>query len=151
MENQRLFLWSMLAIIMFFMMQAWQKDYGPKPALQTVQATSAITGTAPVDLNVPGVDTTNSDIPSVQAASTQQVAVTSKKGQSVTVTTDVYSIELSTQGASLVGLTLPNMPKDKKNPDVPVVLFNQTAEETYVLNSGLRASGVAVEPTHQQL
>ncbi len=152
MENQRLFLWSMLAIIMFFMMQAWQKDYGPKPALQTVQETSAIAGTAPADLNVPGVDTTNSDIPSVQAASTQQqAAVTTKKGQAVTVTTDVYAIELSTQGASLVGLTLPNMPKDKKNPDVPVVLFNQTAEETYVLNSGLRASGVAVEPTHQQL
>ena len=153
MENQRLFLWSMLAIIMFFMMQAWQKDYGPKPVLQTVQETAAIAGTAPVDLNVPGVDVTNSEIPAAQAAANtqQQTAMVAKKGQPVTVTTDVYQIELSTQGASLIGLTLPNMPKDKKNPDVPVVLFQQNAEETYVLNSGLRASGVAVEPTHQEL
>ena len=153
MENQRLFLWSMLAIVLFFMMQAWQKDYGPKPVQQTVEQTSGISETAPVDLNVPGVDTTNSEIPAVQATSNtqQQTVVTPKKGETITVNTDVYKLELSTQGASIVGLTLPNMPKDKKNPDVPVVLFANTPEETYVLNSGLRASGVAVEPTHQEI
>lgn len=63
----------------------------------------------------------------------------------------MYAIEISTQGASLVGLILPKMPLDKKNPDVPVVLFTQNDTENYVLNSGMRASGVAVEPTHQAM
>ena len=156
MENQRLFLWSMLAIIIFFMMQAWQKDYAPQPVEQVAQEIAGLSATAPVDINVPGVDTstTTSDIPAAQistTATTPTPTVAVKKGQVVKVTTDVYAIEISTQGASLVGLILPKMPLDKKNPDVPVVLFTQNDTENYVLNSGMRASGVAVEPTHQAM
>ena len=150
MENQRLFLWSMLAIVSFFMMQAWQKDYAPKPPVETVQELAAVSNSAPADLNVPGIETSSTDIPEVQTAATVATAP-AKLGELIKVTTVVYAIELSTQGASLVGLSLPHMPKDKKNPDVPVILFAQNDSETYVLNSGLRASGVAVEPTHQEL
>ncbi len=156
MENQRLFLWSLLAIIIFFMMQAWQKDFAPLTVEQTVQQVPALSATAPVDLTVPGVDTTTatSDIPAAETnttATTPTPTAVVKKGQVVKVNTDVYAIEISTQGASLVGLVLPNMPLDKKNPDVPVVLFTQNDTENYVLNSGMRASGVAVEPTHQAM
>ena len=156
MENQRLFLWSLLAIIIFFMMQAWQKDYAPIPVEQTVQEIAGLSATAPVDINVPGVDTSTatSDIPAAQistTATTPAPTKTVKKGQIVRVKTDVYAIEISTQGASLVGLVLPNMPLDKKKPDVPVVLFTQNDTENYVLNSGMRASGVSQEPTHQAM
>jgi len=156
MENQRLFLWSMLAIIIFFMMQAWQKDYGPKPPVVTEQASNLVSDTAPPELNVPGVETpsSTSDIPAAQVNSPSATVTQStpvRKGSLVNVKTDVYDLNISTQGASLVSLVLPNMPKDKKDPNNPVELFAQTATDNYVLNSGMRASGVAEEPTHQVL
>jgi len=113
MENQRLFLWSMFAIVLFFMMQAWQKDYGPKPPLQSTTNGVIVNDTAPVDLNVPGIENpvSSEGIPAAQQSAVKPSSPV-RQGQIIKVNTDVYALEISTQGGSLVGLTLPNMPID---------------------------------------
>lgn len=145
MENQRLFLWSALAIIVFFMMQSWQKDYAPALPAATIEVQDSAE-TVP-ELSVPGIDSPLPGTPEVKV--TENEKVKQNQGTIVSVRTDVYLLELNTLGAGITKLELPKHPKSKKTPDDVVELFTQNAEETYLLNSGLRASGVSTEPTHQ--
>lgn len=48
------------------------KDYAPQPVEQVAQEIAGLSATAPVDINVPGVDTstTTSDIPAAQISTT---------------------------------------------------------------------------------
>ena len=149
MENQRLFLWSILAIIVFFMMQAWQADYGPKP----VQSTQIVDGVeAPIGSNN-SATTAGLDVDGVAALTATEsapvVKAMAKRGQLIEVSTDVYALTLSTLGGSLQGMILKDYPKKKDEPDNLVNLFTLSDEESYLLDSGLRASGVSIEPTHQ--
>lgn len=142
MENQRLFLWSILAIILFFMFQAWQKDYGPKavaPVEQIVDANGNPVAAPGAGLDVDGVSLNGQT----------QNQTNQLKGQLVKVSTDVYDLTLNTMGGTLQGMTLKDFPKKKDTPDDLVKLFSLNQEETYLLDSGLRASGVKVEPTHK--
>ena len=49
MDNQRVFIWAALALVLYLNFMAWQKDYAPPPAPTSTAATQtqSANGTAP--------------------------------------------------------------------------------------------------------
>ncbi len=133
MDNRRFMLLAMLGVILFFMYQAWQKDYAPKPQALPAPATTAedLPPTAGVPADVVGkpID--------------QPVGETLR----VTVWTDVARIEISAEGGDLRRFELLGIPVSKEHAELNLHLLNDQAPNFFVLQSGLiAAEGVA--PDH---
>ena len=156
MDNQRLLIWAFLAMMGWITYQTWVQDYAPRPAQPVAeQAAETIT---PRTGNEGGDDMPEiSDVPAGGAEAmpaapggTQDVAVAST-APTISVTTDVFNIQISTQGGTLQGATLKKYPVEKDRPDEPVRLLD-TAGRTYgLIESGVRAAGGAPEATHLQM
>src|SRR5690606_8355185 len=146
MDNQRVFVWAALALVLWLNYMAWQTDYAPRPE------PAASTLGEPVD--------ENAELPEVPSAVGEDPAPTTQLEQRtqaaaqadiIRVTTDVLSLDISTRGGELVRADLPRYPRDRKQPDVPVRLFDSQPPGIFVARSGLRALGRASEPTHQAI
>src|SRR5690606_4719976 len=146
MDNQRVFVWAALALVLWLNYMAWQTDYAPRPE------PAASTLGEPVDENaeLPEVPSAVGEVP---APTTQLEQRTQAAAQAdiIRVTTDVLSLDISTRGGELVRADLPRYPRDRKQPDVPVRLFDSQPPGIFVARSGLRALGRASEPTHQAI
>lgn len=149
-----------MAMLSMSLWQAWQDDYGPKPPLSALEQTTP----------------TNADIPTGEStASGQQAnihAAPIATGKLITVKTDLYNVEIDTQGGTLVNLDLLQYPVDKKDTkaDVldtlkdtvgmdkteknlkPIRLFNNRPKDIFLAQSGLiSASNPAQAPDHHSL
>ena len=152
MDNLRFILIVVFAMLVLLLMQAWEQDYGPKPA--------------PVALTTQGEEQVTADLPS---ASTVSPAVSTPNTQSVsaieptppstaiiTVKTDVLDLEIDTQGGTVRQLDLLQYPTQKDNTVVnqlrgliglpvaeknhaPVRLFNADPVKMFAAQSGLIA------------
>lgn len=91
---------------------------------------------APKGENVPA------DPNAIVANSTEAVPA----AQTITVRTDVLELQFSSQGAQLITSKLLNHPA-AENPELPVQLFEQTVNRTYVGQAGL--VGVSDAPNHR--
>ncbi|WP_161965969.1 membrane protein insertase YidC [Steroidobacter cummioxidans] len=154
MDNQRVFIWAALALVLYLNFITWQKDYAPPPA----PASTASTQTQSADGNAPATNETLPDLPSARseapaapgasAAAPNEAAATS--APIIHVQTDVLSMDISTRGGELIRADLLKYPVEKNRPDVPVRLFSPTPP-LFVARSGLRAADQRAEPTHQAL
>lgn len=144
MDNIRFVLVVVFAMLSILLWQAWQMDYGPKPPMSAIE--QPIVNTK-ADLPVDGAATTepnNTALPVIDAT----------KGKIITVKTDVFNVEIDTQGGTLVNLDLVKYPVDKKNTSVdsirntlgldkseknltPIRLLNSNAEDLFLAQSGL--------------
>ena len=163
MENQRLLLFIALSFVGLFMYQAWQAQFNPPPVAQqqaapagsTGQVTSQTPGTAPVPGSPSGSQSPASqqkDVPSVQSATadagagvTQPAMKAGKSSvidsaQRITVTTDFLKIELDSLGGDIRKASLLKYPEELKEPDKPVVLFNDQLPRILIAQSGLVAT-----------
>ncbi len=154
-------MWIGLVLILWLNYDAWQRDYGPKPA---PAATSTGTATTPNSAAgdpkaVPGVDAVPQPVQAPGAAgSTAAVAaptsaldssagVVASAGK-IRVVTDVLDLEISLAGGELVRADLVNYPLVKGEPQ-PVRLFNRdTAQTIFVMQTGLSGPSGANRPTH---
>jgi YidC/Oxa1 family membrane protein insertase len=135
MNQTRTFLMFALLAVSFLLWQAWQQDYGPRPANETTATTaggSALSGVAPAIAN----------------GSAEGAA------QLITVTTDVLRLTIDTRGGSIVRselLDYPVTPRTKKDPDpAPIRLLDDGAADYFAAQSGLvSADGVA--PDHRAI
>ncbi|AMN48482.1 YidC/Oxa1 family membrane protein insertase [Steroidobacter denitrificans] len=154
MDNQRIFVWAALALVLWLNYQAWQRDYAPPPlpaaAMQSAEPGAATTP-ASQDM-LPDLPATPADAASdVEASSSNAAtAVRAPEAPIITVTTDVLSIDISTRGGDLIRADLLKYPLVKNQPDVPVRLFNPT-DPLYIARSGLRVADQRLEPTHQAI
>ncbi|MFP5358165.1 MAG: membrane protein insertase YidC [Gammaproteobacteria bacterium] len=130
MENRRFILIALLGVVLFFMYQAWQRDYastGPVQATAPAAAptASAVTGEdeAPV-ARLPG---------SVAAAE----AAPDSSGERIRVETDRLVAEISLLGGELRRLDLKDYPVSKDQPDQPLALLDDRNGRLFVLQSGL--------------
>ncbi|HKU14533.1 MAG TPA: membrane protein insertase YidC [Steroidobacteraceae bacterium] len=153
MDNQRVFVWAALALVLWLNYLAWQRDYAPPPAPPVATQTQ---GTAP---NAPPPADTLPDLPTdtstPQAASAtptpeQAVEKTDTDAGVVRVVTDVLSIDISKRGGDLVRADLLKYAQVKNRPDLPVRLFSPQ-DPRYVAQSGLRAANNGPEPNHLAL
>ncbi|MEP6483659.1 MAG: membrane protein insertase YidC [Rudaea sp.] len=146
MSSTRSFLLVALAFVLFLNYQAWQQDYGAKPAVATT--TSATPGVAPA--------ASSAEIPKpvgAQAPAAATVATSSQPPTQTTrvqVRTDLLSVEIDTRGAAIAQADLLAYPIDPKEKDHPVRLLDSAPGTFFVAQDGLVSAGAAA-PDHQTI
>jgi len=139
--------------------EQWQLDYHPKPIASTTEQPTIIDtkeGTQGVTQVTDGQDQNAREVLGLEQPS----------GQIITVKTDVFSLEIDTQGGTLRNLDLLKYPKEKENTVVnkilsliglepekkdlsPIRLFNSKPEKLFLAQSGLIAGqGSTSVPDH---
>ncbi len=153
MDNQRVFVWAALALVLWLNYTTWQRDYAPAPIAPAAAAPSSAANGSPAEDTLPALpsdtSTPQQQQPAAAPAPTEQpveAAVDTKSGV-IRITTDVLSMDISTRGGELVRADLLKYPLVKNRPDVPVRLFSPTPP-VYVARSGLRAADNVPQPNH---
>jgi YidC/Oxa1 family membrane protein insertase len=153
MDNQRVFVWAALALVLWLNYTTWQRDYAPAPIAPAAAAPSSAANGSPAEDTLPALPSETSTPQQQQPATAPapsgqpvETAVESKSGV-VRITTDVLSMDISTRGGELVRADLLKYPLAKNRPDVPVRLFSPTPP-VYVARSGLRAADNVPQPNH---
>jgi YidC/Oxa1 family membrane protein insertase len=146
-DIRRTVLWVVFASSLLFLWDGWNK-YNGKPSLfapapaSTVAAHGASSAAStPATLPAPGA------LPVPGAAAQPAVAhAAPAPDATVTVTTDVFRATIDTRGGSLVRVELLKVAGDI-DPSHPLVLLDDTANRTYLAQTGLVAGGAPV-PDH---
>lgn len=143
MDNLRFVLLLIFAMLVLMLWEAWQMDYGPKPETKAAAQQTPTKEELPVSVagdTAKSNAQTESSVPVIEAYASHIV----------TVKTDVYNLEIDTQGGTLRNLDLLHYPVEKNTPDTVMRLFNSDAEQLFLAQSGLISnSGSAVAPNHQ--
>src|SRR5690606_588209 len=110
MDNQRVFVWAALALVLWLNYLAWQRDYAPAPVPQPPAA--ATEAPKHSDAMLPELPAARDEASSKSAAVAESTAPAPETEQASTiqVTTDVLSLDISTQGGTLVRADLPQYP-----------------------------------------
>jgi YidC/Oxa1 family membrane protein insertase len=152
MDNQRVFIWAALALVLWLNYTTWQSDYAPAKPVAVAASTPSAPATADKAAHsLPELPTDNSTVPSTPPPTTPTqtpAAGEANDAPTIHVRTDVLDLDISTRGGELVRAELPKYPKVKNQPDVPVRLFNTDQTGLFVARSGLRAADKRAEPTH---
>jgi len=152
MDNQRLFIWAIFAVLAWMTYEAWQADYGPEPAATPVPAETAAPADQP-DTDLPELSVqepaaiNNSDLPTLQP---QAPTATQESAASIRVTTDVLELEISTAGGTLQGAILKKYPVAKDQPEL-VKLLSNDPNDYAVIQSGLLSRGGAGDANHRTI
>ncbi len=140
MENRRFALLAILGVLVFFIYQAWQTDYGAKkpiapPDTEATEATLAKTAASTADA-APTI------VPD-QAASGSATPMPASNAR-VKVVTDLFVGEIALQGGDLRRLELIGYPISKNQPDQNVPLLNDRGGHYFVLQSGIATAEKAL-------
>ena len=146
MDFQRIFILLGLAVTAYMLVLAWNGDYGQGAQPAAVEEPGVDSGpvvsSPAVDTVVPGAapvpDSADSAIP--ELTTTDDVAVSQARveetsRQLISVTTDVFSLQIDPLGGDIVRVALPGYPATLKTPDIPFVLVDP--RNAYVGQSGL--------------
>jgi len=132
MENVRFVLIVILSMISLMLWEAWQADYGPKPETTAQQTIVDSNG------NIIPAPANNSELPVFESA-TKSI---------ITVTTDVYHLEIDTKGGTIRNLDLLDY-SIVKGEDELVRLLDGSPEKLFLGQSGLISSGDSTAlPSH---
>jgi YidC/Oxa1 family membrane protein insertase len=154
MDNLRLILFFSLAFVLLMLWQAWNEDYGQKPAPQVEAHTSTETVPAgsvpntPVMSGTSEVPTASSSpvpAPGVPSASPAAPATASK----VRIETDLYTMDLDTKGGSIVNVLLNDYSVSIEQQDRKFQLMKETEPDLYIAHSGMIAAEGTKAPTHE--
>jgi len=150
MDNQRLLPWALFGMMAWLSYQAWMQDYGPVPAA-TPTATEEPALDAPGDALPQLTDTgTEIDAPDVLPSFDEAPEVAAAaRAPAIYVQTDVFNIELSTQGGTVQRAILRKYPVAKDSPDDLVELLTTEPGQLGLIQSGLRSAGEGEEPNHR--
>jgi YidC/Oxa1 family membrane protein insertase len=148
MDNQRLLIWAFFGMMVWLTYQAWMQDYGPQPA-PAPAATEAPASDA-ADAGIPQLTDPMAEAPEVMpAAESPAPDVAVAMAPTILVQTDVFELELSTQGGTIQRATLLNYPVAKDRPDDLVELMSSDIDQLGLIQSGLRSVGEGPEPNHR--
>jgi YidC/Oxa1 family membrane protein insertase len=156
MDNQRIFVWAALALVLFMNYQAWQRDYAPPPAPTVAQPQSPTPQNAAPTDSLPQLPaetaTPAAQQPATPTPAPEQQPVENAQNNAgvVRVSTDVLSVDISTRGGELTRADLLKYALVKNHPEVPVRLFSGEPP-IYVAQSGLLAADKRPEPNHRAI
>ncbi len=151
MDNQRLMIWGLFGFLAWITYQTWVGDNAPAPVAVGAQQVEALSTPDDSD-DLPVLSPTDSadlDAPTPlddEAAPTLPDAVQNAKF--VRVNTDVFHLEISTQGGTLQSATLIKYPVAKDQPDKLVQLLSTEPGNFGRIQTGLRIIGEGDEPNH---
>ncbi len=135
MDNQRLFLFAALALVLMLIYQQWQEDYNPvviAPTEQVTQTQDQFTEDEVIpDAPSQGVTSTGAR---VEAATATTVKATS---QIVEVITDQFEIMIDTDKGSVVEAKLRNYSVSLEDQDTPIAILKDELEGLLSAQSGL--------------
>ena len=143
MENQRLFLFIALSLVILLLYSAWQEQTTPKP-VASVEA--PVPADQPMPPQAAGQDVpsaTPSGVPASPSGAAPTVQAESgviTQTQRIRVITDLFDVEIDSTGGDIRKAALKAYPENLKEPDKPVVLFNDTLPRILIAQSGLLAS-----------
>lgn len=146
MENQRLFLFIALSLVILLLYSSWQEQYGPKPPTPTSVTSEVPPGpdsssTSISDATaIPSEDVPDAKPGAAQAVSGQADSTVINKSQRIRVRTDLLDVEIDTTGGDIRKASLLAYPQKLEVPDKPVVLFNDELPRLLIAQSGLLAS-----------
>ncbi len=148
MDNQRLFVWAVFGMMAWLTYQAWMLDYGPKPVVP--QVTSETPAADASDVALPELTDSGAE-PDAVMPSVAVPAETSptSSAPAIRVETDVFAIEISTQGGTLQRALLLNYPVAKDRPDELIELLAPETDQLGLIQSGLRSTGDGPEANHR--
>ncbi len=141
MELRRTLLIVAMAVLGYFLMINWQKDYGAVPA-QAEESAAAPAAAAVSDAPAitPAVTATDSDVPVAPQKTDAPVLAASPVSSSlITVKTDVLDLRIDPKGGDIVRLALPAYTHTVKDKSAFVLLDNSQTR-TFVAQSGLTGS-----------
>jgi len=156
MDNQRLFLYGALGLLILVIWQTWQVDYGsgsaaPGGAQPAAEAPADGNQSAPQPQDTPDVPVADSGAQGGAAdQSSPETAPEASpqlpRGERVHVVTDLLDVTLDTRGGDMRDALLRTYESDKK-PGQPVQLLSDEPGRMFIAQSGLQASD-APAPTH---
>ncbi|MGR9071539.1 MAG: membrane protein insertase YidC [Gammaproteobacteria bacterium] len=147
MDNIRFVLFVVFSMLLVMLWEAWQQDYGPKRELPvSEQKVTADTGE---DLPVASVEEAGKAKPLEPEAAAVPV-LEDAAGKTISVKTDVFSLEIDTKGGTLQNLDLLDYPVTQENPDESIRLLSSDEEKLFLAQSGLIA-GNGSAPNHHTL
>ena len=131
-----------LAISTYFLILAWNDDYGQATVSNApiAQNTSIEIGDSPSsnEIVVAGESSANdNDIPNVIPSSIEPEINEVVSTEYIQVKTDVLNVTINPLGGEIVEVSLPAYPADIKDKDIPFVLMENNARRVYVAQSGL--------------
>jgi YidC/Oxa1 family membrane protein insertase len=160
MDNQRMFLWAGLAVLLFLNVQTWQHDYATPAVASTPTATTATaanpaTPTAAALDAVPGAGSpppAAAAAPVPSATPLADAAPAAPAASVIHVRTDVLDLEISTQGAEIREAQLRKYPRAKDTPNDLVRLMSSAPQDgPSVFQWGLTTGGAGAEPNQKAL
>lgn len=146
MDKQRLILFSLIAVIGYLLILAWNEDYGQpeeQPVVQNQQLTSGDTLTSLPSDNPATQAAADSDLPSSTLAPAgnapvvQDTVKAQPSQQLINVETDVFKISINPRGGDIVYAALKDYPRVIDKPDDPFALLQNSSTRVYVAQSGL--------------
>ena len=143
MDNQRLLIWAFFGMMAWLTYQAWMQDYGPQPVAAPTAVTQPVAEQQDPGLpELEAADDTQIDAPSVLVPGAEPAMdVVAGGSPAIRVNTDVFGIEISTQGGTLQYAELQNYPVAKDRPDDLIKLLNAEAADIGLIQTGLRSAG----------
>ena len=150
MDNQRLLIWGFFGLLGWITYQTWTQDYALRPVAAVTQEV-AQPSNAEGDSDLPELTAptgTMLDAPPQLDEGAPEIPPVAPGTAIVRVMTDVFSIEISTQGGTLQSAALINYPVAKDEPDKLVELLSVEPSNFGRLQTGLRIVGEGEEPNH---
>ena len=150
MDNQRLLIWGFFGLLGWITYQTWTQDYALRPVAAVTQEV-AQPSNAEGDSDLPELTAptgTVLDAPPQLDEGAPEIPPVAPGTAIVRVMTDVFSIEISTQGGTLQSAALINYPVAKDDPDKLVELLSVEPSNFGLLQTGLRIVGEGEEPNH---
>lgn len=154
MDNLRLILFFSLAFILMLLWQAWETDYGPgSQAPSTGQQSSAPAGKSQGSVP-PAPSAESSAIPSTAptitpSAPLPQTPGSSDTAETVSVKTDLYTMEISTVGGNVLKVFLNNYPASLGDEERSFQLMQPQPPGLFIAQSGLVGAEGSSAPTHE--
>jgi YidC/Oxa1 family membrane protein insertase len=145
MDNQRIFLWIALALLVWVNYTAFVQYHAqptdtmaPREAVDelaapVLPATEAVPGVSAIDDIPPPAGLHDHEIPAPRE-------IVPPAERPIRVSTDVLELEITPRGGDLVKALLPRYPVHKNQPDVPVQLLDPSPDNLYVFRTGLTSA-----------
>ena len=157
MEQQRVFLWIGLLLILWLNVDAWMKDAAATKVTVTPASVAAPSESGQPAPPPPGGTLTDElpkvagEAPAAAAPETAPAEAPAPGAGKVHVVTDVLDLDLSLAGGELIRADLPAYPLHKDDPTIPVRLFNTDGKDSlFLFQSGLTSGEPGrAEPNHK--
>lgn len=134
MDNQRMFLFAALALVLMLIYQQWQEDYSPQVTTSTEQVqVQQQTGDDEIIPDAPSDGVAKR----ASVTATNDTAVVEVKSQIVEVITDVFQIKIDTEKGSVVEAKLRNYSVSLEEKDTPFAILKDELDGALFAQSGL--------------